>query len=261
MNEVLGQIADSGYLGLLVFLRLFGIALMLPMVAGCRTNLILRAVLCVGLTFLVTPMAQTWTPQAAETGAASEPFLVAARELTIGLILGAALKILLLGVQVAGQLVSQMSGVSLGQVYDAAGGASGNSVTKFLDFLVMAIFLLIGGHRLVIGAILNTFQDWPPGTMRFGMGTADVLAELLSQSFLLGVQAAMPILATLVVSNFMAGILGRLMPQVNVLLLSTASNSLLLFASLLIGVGTIAWTLQGNLTPLIKTMVRICGGA
>ena len=153
-----------------------------------------------------------------------------------------------------------MSGLSLGGVYNSEAGVHGSPITKFLDLLVMAVFLMIGGHRLVIAGLLQTFHDWPPGSSSFGAGTIEIISGLLTQSFLLGIQAAMPILATLVVSNFTAGILGRVMPQMNVLLLSTASNSILLFATMLVGVGTIAWTLQDNLAPLVESMVLLCGG-
>ena len=154
-----------------------------------------------------------------------------------------------------------MSGMSLGSVYDSGSGQGGNPVTRFLDLIAMSVFLLIGGHRLVISALLDTFGSWPPGTATLNEGLVQVVSGLLQQSFLLGIQAALPVLATLLVSNLMAGILGRLMPRMNVLLLSTATNSLLLFASLLLGVGTVAWTLQGHLSPLIESVVQICGGA
>ena len=61
----------------------------------------------------------------------------------------------------------------------------------------------------------------------------------------------------LLVSNLLAGILGRLMPQMNVLLLSSSLNSLLMMASLFVGMGAMAWTMQDHWEPFLGEVVRL----
>lgn len=265
MNTASELVAGTGFVGLLVFARLLGITILLPAIAGRQISLLVRAAICVCLTMIVAPSCCDIIPPDVsgpfQSGDTATMIAMVGCEFVTGLILSLGIQILLLGVQVAGQLVSQMSGMSLGSVYDPGSGRVGNPVIRFLDLIAMAIFLLIGGHRMVISALLDTFGSWPPGTASLNAGAMDVVTGLLERSFLLGIQAAMPVLATLLVSNLMAGILGRLMPRMNVLLLSTATNSILLFASLLVGIGTVAWTLQGHLSPLVESVVRICGGA
>ncbi len=124
----------------------------------------------------------------------------------------------------------------------------------------MAAFLLLGGHRLVVGSLLGTFSDYPPGTALFDEASVMQLAQLLTASMVLGLQSVMPILAALFVSNLVAGVLGRIMPQFNVLLLSSGLNSLLLMASVLLGVGTAVWALEDRLQPLVLQVVNLCGG-
>jgi flagellar biosynthetic protein FliR len=179
-------------------------------------------------------------------------------ELAVGLLLGCGIHMLIIGLQVSGQLVSQMAGISLAGVYSS--GAQGVSpITKLMDLLAVAVFLVMGGHRIVVHALLDTFSDWPPGQAVIDQSTAQVVGRLLSESFMLGVEAALPIVATLFVSNVLAALLGRLMPQMNVLLLSSGLNSLLLFASMMIGVGAMAWTLQDHLEPFVRSVTQLCG--
>lgn len=261
MDSIAPLINGWGFITLLVFARFFGVALMLPAIGGRAASLMARAVLCGCLTILIAPACADWVPTQFNSASPSTAILLAAKELAMGLILGVGIQILLLGVQVAGQLVSQIGGVSLAAVYDASSGNRIGPVSRLLDFLAMSVFLLLGGHRVVLSALLNTFQDWPPGTVEIGMTAADAAAQLLTESFLLGIQAALPIMATLFVSNILAGMLGRLMPQMNVLLVSTGMNSLLLMASMFVGLGAMAWTLQEHLEPLVGTMVRLCGGS
>ena len=265
MNTASELVAGTGFVGLLVFARLLGITILLPAIAGRQISLLVRAAICICLTLVVAPACHDMVPESVSSLSSSDDVGTALAlvgcEFVTGMILSLGVQILLIGVQVAGQLVSQMSGMALGSVYDSSSGRTGNPVVRFLDLIAMAVFLLIGGHRMVISALLDTFASWPPGTATLNEGSMQVVTGLLGRSFLLGIQAAMPVLATLLVSNLMAGILGRLMPRMNVLLLSTATNSLLLFASLLVGIGTVAWTLQGHLSPLVESVVRICGGA
>ena len=70
-----------------------------------------------------------------------------ANEVAIGLLLGLGVIILFSGVQVAGQIVSQMSGMSLADVFDPGFDENVSVFTQLFYFLTMAVFVAIGGHR------------------------------------------------------------------------------------------------------------------
>ena len=60
-------------------------------------------------------------------------------------------------------------------------------------FLVaVAVFLCIGGHRMVMAGLLDTFQTIPPGSGDFPGSLADGFVTLVSQSFSLGVRSPRP---------------------------------------------------------------------
>ncbi len=243
--------------GLLIAVRLFGILALIPGVAGRSISWTMRLVLSFLLTIVLAPVCVPSLPQMLTV----DRILPAlGQELVLGLLLGAGVQALLYGVQVAGQLVSQMAGISLSTVFDQESGTQVSAYTRFLDLLATSVFLLLGGHRWVIGALLETFQESPPGSVVLSQSSIDVLAALLTQSFRLGIEAALPVLATLFVSNVLAGMLGRIMPQINVLLLSGGLNSLLMMASVLLGVGVTAWTLEFHLGPMVDQVKRLCGG-
>ena len=105
MNRLVGQneiLAGVGFTGLLVFSRLFGIVFMLPAIAGRQVGMLSRVVICICLTTLVAPSAQSWSPVAFDGQFSVAQILLLAQEFVVGLLLGVGLQILFLGVQVAG---------------------------------------------------------------------------------------------------------------------------------------------------------------
>lgn len=251
------SLSSSVVVGLLIAMRIIGILALIPAVAGRNVSWAMRLGLTVMLTLLVAPVCHPEIPTDV-----TWPFLLLAggKELVLGGILGFGVQTLLFGVQVAGQLVSHLAGQSLSSVFDSAAGSQISSYTRFLDLVASSIFLLLGGHRLVIGALLQTFIEWPPGNAVVNESTMYMLGGLLNHSFLLGIEAALPVLATLFISNVLAGMLGRMMPHMNVLVMSGGMNSLLMMASVLVGMGVTAWTLQEHLEPMVDQLKRLCGG-
>ena len=64
---------------------------------------------------------------------------------------------------------------------------------QFFATMTLLVFVCIGGHRLVLGALLDTFQAIPPGAAcRVDAALIDTLQSLLTQSFALGIRAAAP---------------------------------------------------------------------
>ena len=258
MGDLIEMLPGSWWTTLFVFARIAGIVALLPALAGRQFSLAMRGSLALFLTALVAPICDTYVGDVAQH-AAWLPMVL--HEVAVGLLLGTGVHLLLFGVQVGGQLASQMGGISLAGVYSGDDSPMVSPLTRLLDLLTISVFLVMGGHRMVIGALLGTFGNWPPGTARLNYSTWEILTELLGQSFLLGIEAALPLLVTLFVSNVLAGVLGRLMPQLNVLVMSSGLNALLTMAAVFVGVGSVAWALEGHLEPFVWQVARLCGGA
>ena len=73
---------------------------------------------------------------------------------------------------------------------------------------------------------------------------SETLTTLLANSFALGVRIAGPVTVALLLSIVILAIIGRTVPQLNVLLLGFSLNSLIALAVLAISLGSIVWTFQ-----------------
>jgi flagellar biosynthesis protein FliR len=177
-----------------------------------------------------------------------------ANEVAIGLLLGLGVTIMFSGIQVAGQIVSQMSGLSLADVFDPGFDENVSMFTQLFHMLTMAVFVAIGGHRIMIEAVLQTFTWSPPGHAALGETYVEALTDLMTQSFALGINAAAPLLIALFLSTIVLGLIGRTLPQINIIAVGFGINSFLTLAMTLLSLGAVAWTFQEPTIDALRTL-------
>ena len=199
----------------LVSARVSGLVMTAPLLMSAEVPLQVRA-------FLTITMALLLTPGSARRAACVPARLVGlavliASELMLGMILGLGVMIVLSGVQITGQIISQLSGMSLADVFNPGFDSEVPLLSHLMYLVTMSAFLLIGGHRLLIGALVHTFETVPLGNARLPPGLADMLATLLGESFSLGIRAAAPVMVALLLATVLLGLISRTIPQINVL--------------------------------------------
>jgi flagellar biosynthetic protein FliR len=218
-----------------------------------------RALLAVAMSLLVTPvyLGATLPPvtQLADYGR------LLANEALVGLLLGFGMNMLFSGIQVAGQVVSQMSGLSLADVFNPGIEEDASVFSQLFYFLTLAVFVAIGGHRMVTEALLETFAAAPPGHAALGTDFVEVLTGVLTQSFVLGIRAAAPLLTALLLSNLVLGLISRTLPQINVIAVGFGLNSLLALGLLSVSLGAAAYTFQDPTIDVLQQLGDTIAGA
>jgi flagellar biosynthetic protein FliR len=217
-----------------------------------------RALLAVTMSLLVTPVhLAAYVPPVEHL---VEYGRVLVNEVLVGLLLGLAMNILFAGIQVAGQIASQMSGMSLADVFNPGFEEDVSIFSQLSYFLTLAVFVAVGGHRIVTEALLESFASAPPGQAALGETVVDVLANILTQSFELGVRAAAPLLVALLLANLVLGLISRTLPQINVIAVGFSVNSLLALGMLFVSIGGVAWTFQEPTVDVMQRMSEIVAG-
>lgn len=212
----------------------------------------IRAFLAVAMALLVTPVyLDASIPPVGDLATYGR---LMANEVLIGLLLGLGVNILLSGIQVAGNIVSQMSGLSLADVFDPGFDENVSMFTQLFYYLTMAVFVAIGGHHIMLEGVLDTFAWAPPGHAALGESYVEALTSLMTQSFALGVRAAAPLLVALFLSTIVLGLIGRTLPQINIIAVGFGINSFLTLAMTMLSLGAIAWTFQ---EPTIDALRQI----
>ncbi len=144
---------------------------------------------------------------------------IALGELVLGLLLGTGMTIVLSGLQLAGHLIDQQSGLGLGQVFNPDLGDSVSLTSQSLHWIGVVVFLLLsplGGHLQVIRILTETFETLPVGEAVLSGSTGDLLNDLIRMSLLLGLRVAAPVLVMMSLIDLTFGFLNHSVPQINI---------------------------------------------
>ena len=119
------------------------------------------------------------------------------------------------------------------------------------------MFVLIGGHRIVLSGLLDSFRWMPPGTVGFSGTAASCVAEILTQSFLLGIRTAAPTVVALFSTLLLMGLIGRTLPQLNVLAVGLGFNSIVTLAVMSITLGAVSWLFQDHFEAALSSVWKM----
>jgi flagellar biosynthesis protein FliR len=234
-----------------VFARVAGLIMTASMYGAGDVPLRVRVLLAVGLALVVVPIEGGG---AASFAGLPEYAIGLAVEAAIGASLGLGVLVLLHGMTMAGALVAQSSGLGLAEVFDPATEENVPLFSRLMFLAAVAIFLCIGGHRVAMAGLLDTFRTMPPGGGRLPDSLAGAFTTLVTQSFSLGVRVAAPAVTALLLATLILGMIGRALPQMNVFSLGFGANSFLALAALALAFAAVAWAFQDQIEPALRTI-------
>jgi flagellar biosynthetic protein FliR len=212
----------------LVASRLGGLLMFQPVFSALSVPIHLRVMLVLALGALMTPLVSL--PAAAPDRPLEILFALGA-ELLLGLLLGVLTALCFVGLQMGGLLIAQESGLAFGQIVDPSSDEQETVVGVFYLQFALVIFLVIGGHRALLSACLDTFETIPLLTCRpTHVVDGDVLCRALTLSGQVAFRVAGPTLLALLLVNVALGFVSRTMPQLNILAVGFSLKGILVFA-------------------------------
>jgi flagellar biosynthetic protein FliR len=169
--------------------------------------------------------------------------LLVISEVLLGMLLGLIARLVFTAVEFGATVIGFQMGFAAANVFDPQGERQVALLSQFQNVFAILIFLAINGHHLFLYTAVRSYELLPPGKLNLSGEAIPYLMELASHMFIIGVQFSAPVLAILLLSGLILGILARVFPQLNVFLLSFPVN---------IGTGfvVIALTLNLGLTVI-----------
>jgi len=144
--------------------------------------------------------------------------LLIAKEILIGVCIGILSHFLFVGAQLGGQVAGLQMGFGIVNVMDPQTNTQLSIIASFLNIAMLILFLAVGGHYLVLGAIAESFRFIPLGGGNIDPLAFNYLAKLFSFVFLTAVKIMAPVLITLLIFSSILGVIGKLVPQMNLLI-------------------------------------------
>jgi len=137
-------------------------------------------------------------------------------ELMVGLAMGMVVRFALAAVQVAADVFSPMLGFGVASLFDPHAQVTESPVAQLLRQLAILFALILGLHRVALGAVLESFKLLPIGTVLRPGAATEGLLEASSAALAAGARLAMPIVAVLLVTQVALAFVSRAAPAMQI---------------------------------------------
>jgi len=216
--------------------------IMSPVLNSPDTPMQYRALLAFAFTLTIMP--SQWFVHVVEPDSLPAFVIMIAAELLIGLAMGLGFYILFSGIALAGELAGHVGGLQASQIFDPITGEQVPLMSRAYQYLAITVFALIGGLNVLVTSLLDTFVTIPLGTIGFQPQIACTLVTILKMSFTLALQVAAPVLVATLISMFVMGLLGKTLPQLNLMSVGFGINSIVMLVVFGLTLGTGMWCFQ-----------------
>lgn len=183
-------------------------------------------------------------------------------EAFVGMMIGFVGQILFVGVQLGGELISYQMGLSLATLFDPQNAVSSSLVTNFQYVLAVLIFFSLFAHHWFIVALAESLHMVPLLGFTISKAATMSLVTLLGKAFVVAIKLDAPIIVTLILVAIGMGIMARLVPQLNIFILSFPVNlgtGLLMLSLSLFYVLQVMRLLFGQLPRDLSLIIRLLG--
>ncbi len=199
-----------------------GIVAAIPVINSKQAPIQVRIGLGFATALLLFPLMAKHTPNINFT--LMEFALVIIREVLIGLLLGLVSLLIFTAVSFGGTIIGYQMGFAAANIFDPQTTQQLSIMSQFSNIMAFLIFLALNLHHIFFKVIVDSYILLPPGTLNLSGQAVPLLMDLAGHMFVLSVTLSAPVLALLLISNLVLGILARVFPQLNVFLLSFPMN-------------------------------------
>lgn len=207
---------------ILVLMRIGGMFFLMPVFSGKAIPPQAKVVMAMVVAMLLTPIVAV-SPEMMPQNAVGF-LLYAVSELFAGMTLALMLRLVFAGLQTAAQMAGFQMGLSMANILDPHAGTQSLVVAELVYIASLALFLAVNGHHLILSAVVGSFDSMPIGTLKLSESLFDLVMGLSREMFVLSVKLMAPVMAILLFSQAALGILAKMVPQMNLLMLSFGLN-------------------------------------
>lgn len=256
MNVLQQLLGEQIFVWMLVFLRVGTAFSVMPTIGDAFITARTRLLFALAVSVVVAPVIRPQLPPM--PGNPFQLLVLAVGEMAIGIFLGTIARLLMGTLEVAGTIISLQSGLANAQIFNPALATSGSLPGALMGWLGLLLLFVTDLHHLLIMAVVDSYATFTPGAAIPVDDMANVVGQLVSKTFLLGVQMSAPFLITGMLFALALGLLNKLAPQVQVFQIFTSVQVLLglfLFA-LTLGAMMLFWLsrFESSFVELLKPL-------
>lgn len=241
----------------LVFFRLAGMMIYAPLFGSARIPSIVKVLMTAILAMSIVGSVPV-PPQMPPT--IWLLVLGIAGEILFGLAIGMAMSFTFIAVQWAGEIMGQQMGFNLSAVFDPQFGSQGSIIGDLLFMLTLVIFLSIPvemggpGHHALLRGVGDSFKSLPLLSVSVNASMVDLLFGLMQSVTTLAIQLAAPVLVTMLIVDLALGLIGKTMPQFNIMSAGVTLRTVVGMIVLIVGIGLTGNVVRDALMEAMNTV-------
>lgn len=210
LPEILAPMSDIFWHGFMVFLRVSALVSVLPAFGEQSVPVRIKIILAIAFTTIVAPTAPFLTLPSGPLAFVG----FALPEITIGLVLGIAIRLFVLALQTAGSIAAQAT--SLSQLLGGAAAEPVPAMGYVLVVAALALAVMFGLHIRAAELLILSYDLFPAGVFPDGRLLSAWGISRISQAFSLAFMLAAPFVVASLIYNLTLGVINRAMPQLMV---------------------------------------------
>jgi flagellar biosynthetic protein FliR len=196
--------------------RLAGVFFMAPVLTSVNIPRQYKALFIVMLSAAVYPMVHT-TPLGPLRVDVWGLIPMIVGESLIGLVIGAIAALPLLSLEMSGVMMGQSMGLGLARVYNPESDIDADVLGQFIYYIGAGIFIALGGLERLVGGVVESFSRVPLGGFATGKPPLDLFVGTLASGFELAIRVAAPVTGIVLLLIIVIGVMGKTMPQINIM--------------------------------------------
>ena len=189
-------------------------------------------------------------------GLGSDIAFLALKEVLVGVCLGFLTRLFFFAVACGGNLIATSAGLANAQLFNPAMGATTTTVETFYVSIATLLFLGLNGHHIFLTGLAQSF-DAIPLTAGIDIAVFKDSGLILQAVVEAGIKIAAPVMVAIFFMNAAMGIIGRAIPQINVLVTGQAVNFMTAMIVMIVALPALLMELDHHMISFAELAFRM----
>ncbi|RDU57121.1 flagellar type III secretion system protein FliR [Helicobacter sp. MIT 00-7814] len=178
-------------------------------------------------------------------------------ELMLGFLAGLCLQIVFSMVSFSGEMISFSMGLTMASAYDPVSGTQKPIVAQLLSLLAILLALGLDFHHVVFMLVAHSLDSVPLGSFIFDGKSVGYFVKAFGNLFVVGFCMAFPILAIILFSDIIFGMIMKTHPQFNLLAIGFPVKIAIAFVVLIIAIPSIFTHFKSELNDALLAVSEL----
>jgi flagellar biosynthesis protein FliR len=177
-------------------------------------------------------------------------------EVFIGVFMGLLVLMLYYAVQLGGQMVDFVSGLMMAASYDPVNNTQASIYGRIYNIMFMVMFVVMNGPFFIIDALVKSYEAVPYTIISNGVAFT-IVGDVLTKSFVYGIQLAIPLVIIIFITDLSVGFLSRTIPQINVFIIGSPIKLLVSYVITLMFMSAIAVFMKDIIQAIAEVLYSV----